>query len=260
MKYDNNHRYNRNIGVWTEDFQEKLKNVTVGVAGLGGAGGVLTSILARNGFGRVKIADPAMFATPDFQRQFYAKESTLGLNKTDAAKRELLDINSEIKIIAYRNGLSKENLDDFLDGCDFVHEVIDYSLPELKTLIHRKARKKGIIVTTSAIVGCGCSTFVFHPDGMSFEQYFEQNKNSENKKQSPEKIMRIDPDYLSKEFFLERVKQGTIPTSCDGGYLTGITTAAVYKRILMGKEVAYVPKVMRVDFLDDLMYNKTIYE
>jgi len=41
--------------------------------------------------------------------------------------------------------------------------------------------------------------------------------------------------------------------------LTGVTVAAVYKRILMGKEVAYAPKVMRVDFIDDLMYSKTIH-
>jgi len=259
MKYTIDHRYNRNIGVWTEEFQNKLKEVTVGVAGLGGAGGALTSILARNGFGRIKIADPAVFAAPDLQRQFYAKESTLGQNKTDVSERELHDINHEVKIVAYRNGISKENIDDFLDGCDFVHEVIDYSLPELKTLIHKKAREKRIIVTTSAIVGCGASAFVFHPDGMSFEEYFEVQKGVTDRKQSPEKIIIIDPDYMDKKFFLERVMQGTIPTSCDGGYLTGITVAAIYKRMLMGKEVAYVPKVMRVDFLDDLMYNKNIY-
>jgi len=258
MKYPPEHRYNRNIGVWTEEFQDKLKEVTVGVAGLGGAGGTLTSILARNGFGQIKIADPAVFAAPDLQRQFYAKQSTLGKNKIDAAEKELLDINPEVKIVAYRNGISEENLDDFLDGCDFVHEVLDYSLPKLKVAVHRKARQKRIIATSSAIVGCGASTFVFHPDGMSFEEYFEFEQGN-TKRQRHDKIVKIDPDYINKDFFLERVRQGTVPTSCDGGYLTGVTVAAIYKRILMGKEVAYVPKVMRVDFFDDLMYNKNIY-
>jgi len=257
MKYSES-RYDRNIGVWTEEFQDKLKDVTVGITGLGGAGGTLASILARNGFGTIKIADPAVFATLDLQRQFFAKQSTLGKNKTDAAQQELLDINSEVKIVAYRDGVSEENLDDFLDGCDFIHEVLDYSLPELKVAVHRKARQKGIIATSSAIVGCGASTFVFHPDGMSFEEYFEL-KQGNLQKQRHDKIAKIDPDYINKDFFLERVKQGTVPTSCDGGYLTGVTVAAVYKRILMGKEVAYAPKVMRVDFIDDLMYSKTIH-
>ena len=260
MKYCSEHRYNRNIGVWTEEFQDKLKETTVGIAGLGGAGGGLASLLARNGFGRIKIADPGVFSTPDIQRQFFAKESTLGQNKTDVTEKELLDINPELKIVAYRNGISKENIDDFLDDCDFISEALDYSLPELKLELHRKAKQKKIIVTTSAIVACGASAFVFHPDGMSFEEYFEFNEGTEKRKQNPDKIMRIDPNYLQKEVFLERVRQGTVPTTCDGGFLTAVATAAIYKRILMGKEVAYAPKVMRIDFIDDLMYNQIIYE
>ncbi|MFH1682595.1 MAG: ThiF family adenylyltransferase, partial [Candidatus Woesearchaeota archaeon] len=71
MKYDKTNRYNRNIGVWSEEFQDRLKDVTVGVAGLG-AGASIVPVLARNGFGNLKIADPDVFEIHNLNRQYYA--------------------------------------------------------------------------------------------------------------------------------------------------------------------------------------------
>lgn len=255
-----NQRYDRNIGVWTEEFQVKLKNITVGIAGLGGSGSCLVSLLTRNGFGCLKIADPGIFDIFDIQRQLFATEKNLGKNKTLVTEEEVRYINPEIKVISYKEGIKEGNLENFLEGCDFVHEVMDYSVPALKILFHRKAREKKIITTTSAVIAGGVATFVFHPEGMSFEEYFEYPGNITGWNLSHQKLVKKDPDYLLKEFFLNRVKQGTIPSTADGAFLTAITTVGIYKRLLMGKEVAYVPKIMRFDILDDSMYLQTIID
>ncbi len=250
--------YDRNIGVWDEDFQNKLKNVTVGLAGLGGSGGCLASILARNGFGKFKIADPDIFEIHNIQRQLFAVYSSLGQSKAEATKDGIKEINPAIQVAAYPAGITLENLDEFLEGCDFVHEVIDYSAPEVKIAIHRKAREKGIIVSSAAIIGTGVATLIFHPQGMSFEEYFEYDERKKEWKQSIDKIAGVYPDYINREIFLGRIAKGQVPTTADGAFLTGITTAGLYKRILMGKEVAYAPKMVRWDMLDDQFYNRAI--
>lgn len=250
-------RYDRNIGIWTEEFQRKLLSVTVGIAGLGGSGGGLVSILARNGFGSLKIADLDNFEIHNIQRQIYAAESTLGQSKAEITAKGAKDINPAINVSVYKEGVTMENLDDFLEGCDFLHEVIDYSTPEMKIAIHRKAREKKIITTSAAIIGTGVATLVFHPGGVSFEEYFKY-KNEKEWRQGIDEICCVYPDYLDKDFFFKRLATGRVPTTADGAFLTAVTTAGIYKRILMGKEVAYAPKIMRFDVLDDEMYRSSI--
>ncbi|MBU4351956.1 MAG: ThiF family adenylyltransferase [Nanoarchaeota archaeon] len=246
--------YNRNIGVWDEKFQKKLKQITIGIAGLGGSGGTLVEILARNGFGKFKIADPGYFDETNIQRQINATKYSLNKNKTKITEERIKSINETIEIDLYEKGINKNNISDFLKGCDFVHEVMDYSLPELKILFHQQARKNNLITTTSAIVGTGVSTIVFHPNKMTFEDFFEYSEDIDSWNIPPDKLVGYYPDYLDINSFLKRVSEGEIPTSADGAFLTGITVAAIYKRILMGKEIAYAPKILRVDFLDDNYY------
>ncbi|MFH1637144.1 MAG: ThiF family adenylyltransferase [Candidatus Woesearchaeota archaeon] len=252
--------YDRNIGVWTEKVQEKLKKTTVGVAGLGGAGSSLLDILARNGIGRFKIADPDSFDISNIQRQLNATHKAFGKNKAAVTKERILDINPKLHVASYEEGITLDNIDDFLDDCNFVHDAIEHYKPELKITFHRKAREKGLIITSSFVVAGGMCTLAFHPQGMGFEEYFEYANNVENWKLKHNKIVKKDPDYIDRDFFLDRVSKGVVPTSADGAYLTGIVVAGTYKRLIMEKEVAYAPKAIRLDILDDDMYQKAIVD
>lgn len=248
-------RYDRNIGVWDHEFQKKLESITIGVAGLGGSGEALVSILARNGFGTFKFADPDYFEASNIQRQLYATESTLNQMKVDVSAQGVKEINPSLQVEVYPEGVTRENMDDFLDGCDFLHEVMDYSVPEIKVGLNRKAHEKGIITTSSAIIGTGVATLAFHPDKMSFEEYFGIGSGE---KQSIDLIAGSYPDYLDKEIFLKRIKEGQVPTTADGAFLTGVMAAGIYKRILMGKDVSYAPDMLRWDVVDDVMYKQSI--
>ncbi|MFH1683088.1 MAG: ThiF family adenylyltransferase, partial [Candidatus Woesearchaeota archaeon] len=190
--------------------------------------------------------------------QYYALRDTLERNKTDVTEEEITLINPEIKVKAYREGITPENLDDFLKDCDYVHDVMDYYHPNLKLEFHRRSREKGLIVTMAFICGTGASVLSFHPERMSFDEYFEVPKHLEGWDLNPNKIMGKSSDYIDSEYFMGRVKQGNVPTSCDGAYLTGIIAAGIYKRLLMGKEVAYVPEMIRIDVVDDLLYKKLL--
>jgi hypothetical protein len=252
-------RYDRNIGVWEEIFQQRLGRVTVGIAGLGGSGGALVSILARNGFGSFKIADPDVFEVHNIQRQIFAEEATVGENKAAVTARAIRGINPDARVEVFEEGVTEENVGRFLDGCDFVHEVVDLSALPVKILLHQQARARGIVTTTAAMVGTGVSTLVFHPAGMTYEEYFGYPGHLEGWSLDADRIMRVQPDYLDLERFLGRVRQGTVPTTSDAAFLTGITTAGIYKRLLMDKPVEYAPRVLRVDMLDDAMYASLHY-
>lgn len=256
--YGPNHRCNRNIGVWTEEFQDKLKKTTIGIAGLGGQG-LIATILARNGIGNLKIADPDVFERHNIQRQVYALESTVGRNKTVVTANGLKDINPEINIINYEEGITFDNLEDFLEGCDFLHDGMDYFVPDLKLEFHRKARERGLIVTTAFHVGTGASAITFHPKkGMCFEEYFGYAGQGKDWKMDHDKIVKIDPDYIDREFFLSRVNEGEIPTSCDAALFSSVLVTGIYKRLLMGKDIVYAPKMLRVDVVDDSLYKKLL--
>lgn len=49
--------YARNIGIFTEAEQDKLRHSTIAIAGVGGVGGLLAERLIRLGVGRLKITD-----------------------------------------------------------------------------------------------------------------------------------------------------------------------------------------------------------
>ena len=253
-------RYDRNIGVWDEAFQAKLAETTVGIAGLGGSGGALAALLARNGFGHLKIADLDTFERHNIQRQRFATEGTLGRAKVTVTRDAIRDINPAIQVTAFAEGVTLDNLDGFLDGCDFVHEVVDLSVPGVKHAIHRRARERGVITTTAIMTAAGVSTLAFHPEGMSFEEWLGRPDFAGDWAATIRRLLGYVPDYLDLEAFSARVRQGTVPSTADAAMLTAVTTAGIYKRALMGKPVAWAPKILKLDLLDDQLYARDLID
>ena len=56
-----NKAFRRNLGLITEQEQQKLSNAHVAIVGMGGVGGIHAATLARLGIGRFSIADPDVF-------------------------------------------------------------------------------------------------------------------------------------------------------------------------------------------------------
>ena len=61
-----NELFSRNIGVFSESEQEKLRHSTIAICGVGGVGGLLAERLIRLGIGRIKINDPGNFDKEQF--------------------------------------------------------------------------------------------------------------------------------------------------------------------------------------------------
>jgi adenylyltransferase/sulfurtransferase len=89
--------------------QNKLKNARVLVIGAGGLGAPLLMYLAAAGIGEIGIIDNDTVALSNLQRQVIFKTGDIGKPKVDAAARELVALNPNVKIIRYIDRFSADN-------------------------------------------------------------------------------------------------------------------------------------------------------
>jgi tRNA A37 threonylcarbamoyladenosine dehydratase len=114
FRYDE--AFARNIGWVTEAEQASLRGKRVAIAGVGGVGGVHLLSLARLGVGAFHVAEMDTFDLVNFNRQAGAMMSTLGRPKVEVMIEMARDINPELDIQVFGEGVNAGNLDAFLDG------------------------------------------------------------------------------------------------------------------------------------------------
>lgn len=164
--------FSRNIGWLTVPEQDRLRRICVAIAGLGGVGGAHLTTLCRLGMGKFHLADYDTFDLVNFNRQAGAALSTLGQNKLDVMTRQALEINPELEIKGFSQGVTSENLDTFLDGVDLYVDGLDFFAFEARQQVFAACAKKGIPAITAAPLGMGTAVLIFLPGGMSFSEYF----------------------------------------------------------------------------------------
>lgn len=170
--FDYGSAFSRNIGWVTESEQLRLKNARVAIGGLGGVGGVHLLTLARLGIGKFAIADFDKFDIVNFNRQVGATVSSLGKPKLDVLRDMVRDINPEVDLRLFPDGVNDDNLEDFLTDVDVYVDGLDFFAFDARRKTFAACERKGIPVVTAAPLGLGVALLVFGPGGMPFEEYF----------------------------------------------------------------------------------------
>lgn len=170
--FDYEAAFSRNIGWVTEKEQARLRESCVAIGGMGGVGGIHLLTLARLGIGRFRISEFDEFEVVNFNRQVGATVSTIGRKKIDVLKEMALDINPEIEIELFPNGVQPDNVSVFLKGVDLYVDGLDFFAFGARRLTFSACEANGIPVVTVAPLGLGAATLVFAQGGMSFEDYF----------------------------------------------------------------------------------------
>ena len=108
------------------DALERLKNARVAVFGLGGVGGFVVEALARAGVGSLELVDNDRISISNLNRQLLALHSTIGLPKTEAARRRVLDINPAANVTTREVFHGADTADSFdLGRFDYIVDAID---------------------------------------------------------------------------------------------------------------------------------------
>jgi molybdopterin/thiamine biosynthesis adenylyltransferase len=174
--------FSRNIGWLTHPEQEQLRHKRVAIAGLGGVGGVHLLTLCRLGIGKFHLADFDSFDLANFNRQAGATVSTLEQNKLDVMVQQARDINPELDITGFADGVTQSNVEEFLQGVDLYIDGLDFFAFEARKMVFATCAKKGIPAITAAPLGMGAAVLNFLPGGMSFDEYFRLNDGTEAEK------------------------------------------------------------------------------
>lgn len=137
----------------TPGVHSKMKAGRVAIAGLGGLGSHIAVMLTRMGVGTLFLVDFDIVEPSNLNRQFY-NLSHLAMNKTDALKSQLVEINPFIEIKTQDVRITEENAADIFAGYPIVVEAFDN--PASKADITRallSAESKPKIVAASGLAG-----------------------------------------------------------------------------------------------------------
>jgi hypothetical protein len=197
--------FSRNVGWITEAELRTLREKRVAIAGLGGVGGVHLLTLARLGVGRFSLAEYDTFELANFNRQAGATVSSLGRPKLDVLIEMARDINPDLDIRGFPEGVSEQNLPAFLDGVDLYVDSLDFFAFAARRATYAACHRLRVPTTIAVPFGMGASSLTFLPGGMSFEEYFGLEGHSELE-QGIRFLVGVSPAMLQRKYVADPTK------------------------------------------------------
>jgi molybdopterin/thiamine biosynthesis adenylyltransferase len=201
--FDYGTAFSRNIGWLTEAEQERLRHKRVAIAGMGGVGGVHLTTLARLGIGKFNVADLDLFEVANFNRQAGASMSTVGKPKVDVMAGMACDINPEIELDVFSEGVHEHNLSRFFRNVDLYVDGLDAFAFGAREAVFAYCARHGIPAITVAPLGMSAALLNFLPGKMTFEEYFRLSGRSDLEK-SIRFLVGFAPALLHRHYLVDR--------------------------------------------------------
>jgi len=253
--------FSRNIGFLTEAEQETLRKSSVGIAGVGGVGGLLAERLFRLGVGHMRITDPGDFEASNRNRQLCSTVATEGKNKAAVICSHLRDINPEGKIESSRHGIcSQQDADAFAAGCDVVVDEMDFGMFREAIYLQRAARRGGRYYLFASAIGFGGLVVVFDSRGMTLEEYNVLEADVDlagvSEPEVPlERVCPVIPSYvasISKDIADQMIcGERPVSTNSIGVGAASLLAASEVLNILLGRRaIRCAPQYTYVDLMD----------
>jgi len=144
-----------------------------------------------------------VFELANFNRQYGAAISTLDQPKSEVMERAVKEINPDAKIVNFKEGITMENLDDFLNGVDIYVDSLDIFALEIRRAVFAKCYELGIPTITAAPMGMGTAILIFMPGKMDFETYFDLEGYS-FEEQVLRFIIGVSPTVMQRKYLVDR--------------------------------------------------------
>ena len=249
--FNYNEAFSRNLGWVTEEEQQALRGKRIAIAGLGGVGGSHLLTLTRLGIGKFNISDLDRFEICNFNRQAGAFMSTVGQPKVEVLARMARDINPELELATFDQGITLENMDAFLDGVDLYVDSLDFFEIDIRRAIFAACAERGIPAITAGPVGMGVALLNFLPGKMTFEEYFRMEGKSQEE-QLVRFMVGLTPAMLQMGYLVDKSradfkaqKAPSTPMGCEFCAGAAATTAL---KILLGRgKVVVAPRGLHFD-------------
>lgn len=251
MQFDYAAAFSRNIGWITESEQQVLRGKRIAIAGMGGAGGAHLLALTRLGVGGFHIADFDTFEIHNLNRQAGASVSQFNRPKVDVMAALARDINPELELTLFPQGVSAENLPEFLAGVDLYVDGLDFFAFDARERVFAYCAQHGIPAVTVAPLGMSAALLNFLPGSMTFEDYFRLAGRPELEK-AVRFLIGLAPALLHRHYLADKsrvdLKAHKAPSTGMGCLLcAGIAASEALKILLRRGRVWAAPHGIQFD-------------
>ena len=224
----------RNIGIITQERQERLRRAKAAVFGMGGIGGTAFEVLVRCGIGRFSIVDCDVFEASNMNRQVFAYRHTLGRRKIDVAAEMARSINPDVSVERF-DRVDAGNIDSILHDADVAAMGIDSLAPCV--IASRSARGMDIPLVEAWALPYG-NVRVFTADTPTLEETYglptqdralgdiSDEEFRELGRELMANLTRMDgvKDYFPPEV-TEAIRQGRVSSFAPIVWLSGVLLA-----------------------------------
>jgi molybdopterin/thiamine biosynthesis adenylyltransferase len=243
--------FSRNLGWVTVAEQAGLAGKRIAIAGLGGVGGNHLLTLARLGIGHFTRAEMDVFEIANINRQAGAMCSTFGHPKLAVLRDMARDINPGLDIREFPEGISSDNVEEFLSGADLYVDSLDFFAYPARRAVFAACRRLGIPAITAAPLGMGVALLCFDPQGMGFEDYFRL-EGQDDLEQSLRLLVGLAPSHLHIGYLVDRSRVDLAarrgPSNVMACQLCAGVAATEALKILLGRGgVRWAPRGLQFD-------------
>lgn len=151
LSQDERERYSRQIMLFGDEGQERLKDATIFIAGAGGLGSPISIYLAVAGVGRIILVDKDTVERTNLNRQILHYDRDIGRKKTASAEEKLRELNPDIIVKVIDTTIDETNVHELVGDADGIVDAMD-NFPT-RYLLNRTALEKKVPLFHGAIRG-----------------------------------------------------------------------------------------------------------
>lgn len=258
----------RNKNLITKKEQEEFYNFPVGIAGLSVGSHAALTLVMMAGARVMKLADPDEISGSNLNR-IRTDFSKVGLNKCDVVTEHIYQVNPYAEIYAYRDGVTIENLTEFLAGPPRLGVLIEcLDNLELKIRLRLEARRIGIPVIMATDNGDGIifdtERYDLDPNLQLFNGVAGDLTLEEFQQFAPQELPRLATKLAGSDVVVPRMLQSVSevgrtlyswPQLGDAATLSGVALAYVVKQLALGRRVKTGKLEINLDAIFDPDYS-----
>ena len=162
-----------------------------------------------------------------------------------------MDINPDLDIRRFPDGIKPDNIDQFLDGVDLYVDGLDFFAVAARRMAFAACDRLSIPATTAAPLGMGTALLNFLPGQMTFEQYFRM-ENQPEEEQLRRFLMGLAPQALQAQYLVDpstidlaNHRGPSTPMGCE--LCAGVVGSQALKILLDRGEVLAAPHGLQFD-------------
>ncbi|HID87964.1 MAG TPA: ThiF family adenylyltransferase [Anaerolineae bacterium] len=236
--------FQRNLGIFEPEEQERIRDASVLIIGCGGIGGVVATVLARSGVGHFALMDPDPYEPSNMNRQVTCFTDTMGKNKAVVTREAILKINPEAEVTVHQRALVPAEIEEVAKLADIIMPAADDWA--LSLMVLRGAKKLGKPAVMAYPVGALGRTCTFLPDSpisaeeclaMPFGLPYDELEEYMKRPEARQVLQYYMTEGAWREEWFDRWAEGELPHAqiCTVVWITACLAAMEILKLITGK-------------------------